>query len=220
MHYTVYQITNKVNKKIYIGVHQTEDLDDGYYGSGTILNRSIEKHGLESFEKQILHIFDNPEEMFSKEAELVNEDFVKRPDTYNLRVGGQGGWDYVNRVGLNVYPTHSETLKENFALGTKVVQDKLKNDFEFRKAFCKNVTLGLKKHYVDNPAHFLGRNHSQETKQKMSKSQLGKHTGQKNSQYGTCWIHSLELKENKKIPKIDLDKWIDQGYTLGRKIKK
>ena len=30
MKYTIYQITNNLNGKIYIGKHQTKDLDDGY----------------------------------------------------------------------------------------------------------------------------------------------------------------------------------------------
>ena len=90
MHYTVYQITNKTNGKIYIGVHQTENLNDGYYGSGIVLNYAIRKHGLDSFDKNILHIFDNPDDMFSKEVELVDDEFISRQDTYNIHVGAHG----------------------------------------------------------------------------------------------------------------------------------
>lgn len=32
MHYTVYQTTNLINSKIYVGVHATEDLNDSYLG--------------------------------------------------------------------------------------------------------------------------------------------------------------------------------------------
>lgn len=50
MKYTIYKITNKVTGKIYIGKHQTEDLNDGYMGSGKLLKRAQEKYGINSFE--------------------------------------------------------------------------------------------------------------------------------------------------------------------------
>jgi hypothetical protein len=41
MKYIVYQTVNKVNNKIYIGVHKTEDplVFDGYVGNGIYINR-------------------------------------------------------------------------------------------------------------------------------------------------------------------------------------
>lgn len=88
-HYLVYQTTNLLNGKIYIGQHQTDNLNDGYIGSGVELNLDIEKFGKDNFKREILFDFDSFEEMDNKERELVNEDFVARPDTYNLCVGGR-----------------------------------------------------------------------------------------------------------------------------------
>ena len=96
MKYTVYQITNKINGKIYIGSHKTKNLNDGYMGSGKYLKYSQNKHGLDQFEKKILFIFDNPEDMYAKEAEIVNVDFIAEKNTYNLKLGGFGGWDHIN----------------------------------------------------------------------------------------------------------------------------
>lgn len=52
-----------------------------------------------------------------------------------------------------------------------------------------------------------------------SKVQSFNQAGEKNSQYGTIWMHNLELKKSKKVPKRDIDKWIDAGWINGRKIK-
>lgn len=87
-HNYVYKITNKVNGKIYIGVHCTDDLDDGYMGSGTAIIAARNKYGEENFTKEILVDYDSSEVAYRLEKMLVNEKFVKRNDTYNLREGG------------------------------------------------------------------------------------------------------------------------------------
>lgn len=76
---------------IYIGQHQTENVDDGYMGSGIRIRRAIEKYGLENFEKTILFECKSEEEMNAKEAEIVNEDFIARDDVYNICLGGMDG---------------------------------------------------------------------------------------------------------------------------------
>lgn len=91
MFYFVYKTTNNIDGKYYIGCHQTNDLDDGYLGSGKFLKRAIKKYGTNAFIKEILFFFENKEDMFAKEKELVNEDLVLSENTYNLKVGGSGG---------------------------------------------------------------------------------------------------------------------------------
>ena len=88
MFYYLYKITNKINGKYYIGVHQTKNLDDNYMGSGFALREDIKKFGFENFEKTILEFFDNSEDMYAREQELVNKEMVNSNDTYNLIHGG------------------------------------------------------------------------------------------------------------------------------------
>ena len=99
MKYTIYKTTNLLNGMFYIGKHQTEDPNDGYYGSGLHLQRAIKKYGKENFKKEVLFIFDNEVQMNEKERELVNEDLVNNPMCYNMMIGGEGGdtWSHVGR---------------------------------------------------------------------------------------------------------------------------
>lgn len=91
MFYTIYKITNKINGKIYIGKHQTENINDDYLGSGHHIKAAVKKYGRSNFTKEILHVFDNEEQMDKMEILIVNEDFIKRKDVYNISVGGEGG---------------------------------------------------------------------------------------------------------------------------------
>jgi len=90
MYYTIYQTTNLINNKIYIGLHETENLNDAYLGSGVFLKKAIKKYGVENFKKEILFIFDNKFDMIKKEIDIVDDDFIKRYDTYNFTKGGFG----------------------------------------------------------------------------------------------------------------------------------
>lgn len=91
-YYIVYQTLNIINKKIYVGSHSSDDLEDDYLGSGTILQLAIAKYGRAAFERTNLFIFNTPEEMYAKEKEIVNNLFLQRKDVYNLAEGGCGGY--------------------------------------------------------------------------------------------------------------------------------
>ena len=88
MKYIVYKITNIINNNIYIGVHTTNNINDGYMGSGTNIKLAIKEYGKHNFKKEILYIYDNEVDMLNKESELVDEKFIKREDTYNIIKGG------------------------------------------------------------------------------------------------------------------------------------
>lgn len=54
MIYCLYQTTNLVNGKIYVGIHQSQSLDDAYLGSGKLLKAAIKKYGRKNFKREIL----------------------------------------------------------------------------------------------------------------------------------------------------------------------
>ena len=120
MNYTVYQVTNQVSDKIYIGVHATSNIDDNYMGSGIHIKRAIDKHGLDNFTKDVLYVFDNKEDAYLKEKEIVTEDFVNRTDTYNLTTGGQGGWLHVDNSGEN-NPNYGKELWKNVKTSEEIL---------------------------------------------------------------------------------------------------
>jgi len=214
MKYLVYKITNKINGKIYIGVHKTENIDDGYLGSGKYLKQAIKKYGAGNFEKEILALFDNSEDMFRMESELVNKDFINDKNTYNLRLGGFGGFDYINSIpGLNNTKRNFESIR----LGLKL---KAETDPVFVETRRKNGSEQLKKLHQECKIKydtFTGKTHTDETKKKIS-DMAKTRIGAKNSQFGTCWIYNTDLMENKKIKNEELNFWIDLGWVKGRKI--
>lgn len=84
-----YKITNQINGKYYFGVHSTDNIDDGYMGSGVALKRAYKKYGVGNFSKEILHFFDNADEMYAFEEKYVNENLVNDSKCYNLVLGGR-----------------------------------------------------------------------------------------------------------------------------------
>ena len=121
MKYFIYETTNLINKKKYRGAHSTKNINDNYLGSGELLKKAIVKYGKENFKREILCEFDNSDDMYKTEALLVNKLWVERDDTYNLKVGGEGGWDYINKYSLHntdeVRARRSESIKKAHAEG-------------------------------------------------------------------------------------------------------
>ena len=220
MYYLIYKITNNVNNKIYIGKHQTENKDDDYMGSGKIIKRAIEKYGIDKFTKEILYECNSLEEMNEKEAEIVDEEFVVRLDTYNIKLGGQGGWDYVHKyTDWNGFKYINLQKLNNKSNQYKISAEKLKNDEKYAKEFSLKISNGLKLYYQLHNNPFKGKKHTIESKIKIGKANAIKQAGEGNSNYGKCWIYNEELKENKSIKKEELQSWLEQGWKKGRKIK-
>lgn len=86
-----YKITNKVNGKFYYGVHSTNNLNDGYMGSGNGIRNAIRKYGVENFIKEYVRFFESRDDMFKYEQEVVTKDIVSDPNCYNSTTGGKGG---------------------------------------------------------------------------------------------------------------------------------
>lgn len=103
-YWIVYLTINIKNNKIYIGVHKTSDPNnfDGYLGCGVDIHDSnsiknpkthfqcaVKKYGFKNFRRFNLAVFDNENDAYNLEHKIVNIDFLKRTDVYNMDLGGR-----------------------------------------------------------------------------------------------------------------------------------
>lgn len=184
-HNIVYKIVNKVDGNSYIGVHKTNNLADGYMGSGVIIRQAIAKYGVENFNREILFDFSSYEKALEKEKELVDDAFLSRKDTYNLRRGGSGGFDYINDHQLQNTELNSLKRKERIPKMTQAYKEHLA-DPEFREKIKQNshkATQRMKVLYPDGV--WIGRRHKPETKRKISEKMKGRIT---TSTLGKHWF--------------------------------
>ena len=103
-HY-VYLTTNLKNGKQYVGDHSTNNLNDGYLGSGLLIIKSIKKYGLNNFKREILEFFKTKKEAFSAQERYINE--------YNTL---NNGYNISPKGGHNVKNCFSEESKKKISL--------------------------------------------------------------------------------------------------------
>lgn len=163
MYYIIYETTNLINGKYYIGKHKSECLDfDGYLGSGIILSKSIKKYGNENFMRDILFIFTTPQECFLKEKEIVDDKFIKNKNTYNICLGGLGG------------DIHSQETKSKMNVSKGFTGKKHSIETKAK------MSLARKGH--KHP--LFSKKHSIETKTRMSISKKDMYSGENNPMFG------------------------------------
>lgn len=93
MNHYVYEITNNINGRKYIGKRSCHCpiKDDKYMGSGKALIESINKYGIDNFSKKILKVCNNEKEAYSEEYKYIKEaDAVNDRKYYNIIDGGLG----------------------------------------------------------------------------------------------------------------------------------
>lgn len=100
--YTVYETKNKINNKVYVGYHSLSNGDyileeesdvgsiyrSGYLGSGKLLKEAIVSYGPDSFSQRLVYVCDTKQEAEEVERSIVNEEWVKSRENYNISLGG------------------------------------------------------------------------------------------------------------------------------------
>ena len=102
MRYIIYKIVNQVNGRYYIGRHATKNINDSYMGSGKAILNAIKKYGIESFTKEILAEASSREELWELEKQIVNDQIVNDPLSYNMAYGGKSYLDGLKKILLNI----------------------------------------------------------------------------------------------------------------------
>lgn len=153
--YIVYITINQCNGKFYIGVHKTNpDVFDGYIGCGlystphkksTIaFHNAVRKYGYKNFKRTTLHIFDNEEDAYNLERELVTETLIKSKMCYNMVPGGIGSGNYLQYKTVYKFNIKGKLIDSydcirNAALSLKIPGN-IKSIMSAIKNCCRDVS--------------------------------------------------------------------------------
>jgi group I intron endonuclease len=189
----LYQTTNNLNGKIYVGVHKVADTTRSrrYVGSGNRIRAAIKKYGRENFVRETLSEFSCLEDAYSAEAEMVTQEFIERSDTYNICLGGYGGG--IQTPEMRAKNSASKKGRKFSEEHRKNISNYQKNRTEEHRA---NIGAGHKGKIIspEQKAKLSiagkGRKHTPEAKAKMSIAQLGN-----KKRLGKTHVTSAETKE-------------------------
>lgn len=147
----VYETTNLINGKMYIGQHSRTKFDKNYYGSGKYITKALNKYGKENFEVRLIGWGYSKEDLDESENFFIESVNTIHPNGYNLMTGHSHG------------KHHSET-KETIR---KLTKERLSNPKNHPR-YGKHLTEEQKQKISQSVKGFK---HTEETKQKMRESQ-------------------------------------------------
>lgn len=112
----IYKITNLVNNKIYIGKHKynTRELDPNYISSGVLINKAIQKYGIDNFLVELIDTSDSLEGLNIKEIFYIKKFDCYIPNGYNMTFGGDGNSNpsqqIKEKISQSIKKKHAEDL--------------------------------------------------------------------------------------------------------------
>lgn len=144
---------------IYVGIHGCSCKKCKYYSSGVRINRAVKKYGKNNFTRENIFEFDNYDDAVKKEAEIVDQGFIDRKDTYNMVLGGGN---------FQIGHKHSDETRHKIGriLSGRILSDETKLRISNNSAF-KNGFVMPKESVEKVRLHNIGTKRSEETKQKM-----------------------------------------------------
>jgi group I intron endonuclease len=208
----IYITTNLLNGKKYIGAHSTDNINDGYIGSGRYFLRSVKKYGKENFKREIIQECD-PSLNLTLEQKYIKYYNTLSPNGYNLSPTG----------GLGLKGKQSEETKRKISksnsialAGVKRSKESIRKQIESRKGFKQ--TEETKKKIGDSHKKnkaLVGFKHTEETKKRMSNSKKKSIPWNKGIKTG-----ERDLETRKKISKSSIGKKMSEEARLKMSLSK
>jgi hypothetical protein len=186
-------------------MHSTNNLEDGYLGSGKHLWYSLNKHGKENHICEKTEFFETREKLKNREIELVNENMLRHPLCMNIQLGGNDGRNVCWSLNSNSRIQQEKSLK-----GNKQLSWLRENDKEWLTQWKDNISKGVKK-ARKNHDWWINKKHSEDTIKIMKKSHKNKHPENKNFR----WVS--RINEIKRIRVEELHLYLTNGWLQGRK---
>ena len=118
IHY-LYKTTCLVTGRYYIGIHSTNNLDDGYMGSGKRLRYSLRKHGIDNHTKEIIEFFETRESLVEAEIKIVTSELVNQPKGIGCE-NSQYGTCWITNEIENKKIMKGDLIPEGWRLGRKI----------------------------------------------------------------------------------------------------
>jgi len=214
----IYITTNLVNGKKYVGEHSTNNLNDGYLGSGQpYFKRALVEYGKENFEKEILELFDTKEDAFDAQSRYIEK--------YNTLVPN----------GYNISPTGGHNVKKCWSEESKKKCSETKKGKKHSEETKKKIGDALRGRKISEETKEKRRRKpmSKETKKKISiarsnkplsekhKENIGisitRYWGSKERKHRFIWTFNEAERKNKYTHIEDLDYWLNLNWKIGRK---
>lgn len=229
----IYEITNLINGKKYIGQKKSDKfLGNKYLGRGKLIKQAHEKYGKENFKAKLLKECNSSEELDYYEKYYIKlYDATNSEMYYNIAAGGDGG----NTISgfsddrLNNFKNKISNIHKG-----RIIINKDGKEYHIKKEFLNDY---LKKGFKIGRGNFiysdeyreaqrnrnLGKKFSEETRKNMSKAFKGRvysEETRKNMSIAaqnrphTYWMHKGD--EIIKIRKELIEEYTKKGFTRGR----
>lgn len=220
MNYILYRTTCKVNNKFYVGKHQTENLDDGYLGSGILLRKAIRKYGKESFVREILGTYSSAEELNAAEKSFITEEVLRDPNCYNLAIGGQGGF-----LGESVRQKMKDRWTDELKEAQRQLLAKTKTSEKYRRSLKSKVPKQnwnamseddklQQQNRMSETLKNLWKSSSHRAKMKKVRSKVQTSEKFVNATKGSRWMNS-DSGECKLVKPEQIENFLSAGWKFG-----